>query len=227
MRVKFWILKLRGQLRLLSIKTISPKIFLAHNVQIFGLNNTIIKENCTIGESSLLIVNDRSNKDIQLTINSNVYIGRNNFISVGKSINIGDYCIFGDGCSIIGAGKIFDSPLTPYAMSGINFEKSISIGVNCWFGNNASIVGNVKIGHGTIVGANTLVTKDVPPFSMVVGNPAKIIKTFNFVTNNWEKEVHSNDSIYFNEELYLEYLKKNNNVLPLSPYSASSRLGHL
>jgi len=227
MKIKFWILKLRGKLKLLSIKTISPKIFLAHNVQIFGLNNTIIKENCTIGESSLLIVNNRTNKDIQLTIMSNVYIGRNNFFSVGKSIFIGDYCIFGDGCSIIGAGKIFDSPLTPYAMSGINFEKSISIGVNCWLGNNASVLGNVKIGHGSIVGANSLVTKDVPPFSMVVGNPAKIIKTFNFGTNKWEKEVISNESIYFDERLYIEYIKNNNKNLPISPYSASSRLGHL
>ncbi len=181
MRVKFWILRWRGWLNLVSIKTISSKIFLGPNVQIFGLANTIIKENCTIGENSLFIVNNRLNKDIQLTINSNVYIGRSNFITVGKSVIINDYCIFGDNCSLIGAGKIFDSPLTPYAMSGINFGKSIYIGVNCWLGNNVSVVGNVKIGHGSIIGANALVTKDVPPFRMVVGNPGKIIKTFNLV----------------------------------------------
>lgn len=227
MSVKFWILRWRGWLNLLANKTISSKVFLGPNVQIFGLDNTLIKDNCTIGENSLFIINNRSNKDIQLTINSNVYIGRNNFITVGKPVFINDYCIFGDNCSLIGAGKIFDSPLTPYAMSGINFEKSIYIGVNCWLGNNVSVVGNVKIGHGSIIGANALVLKDIPAFSMVVGNPAKIIKTFNFTTNKWEKEVQSNESIYLNEEEYLKYLKMNNKNLPLAYYSASSDLGHL
>ena len=227
MRIKFLILKFRGWLNLLSTKSISSKVFLGPNVQIFGLKNTVIKENCTIGENSLFIVNNRSNEEIQLTVNSNVYIGRHNFITVGKSVFINEYCIIGDNCSLIGAGKIFKNPLVPYAMSGINFEKSIYIGVNCWLGNNVSIVGNVKIGHGSIIGANSLVTKDIPPFSMVIGSPAKIIKSFDFELNEWRKEAAHNDSLYLDEDSYLIYLKKNNKNLPLAYYSASTGLGHL
>lgn len=227
MAIKFWILKLRGYLNLLKTKTISRKIFLGPNVQFFGLKNIVIKDNCTIGENSLFIINHRNNKDIQLNINSNVYIGRNNFISVGKSISIGSYCIFGDNCSLIGTGKIFDSPLVPYALSGIENQKEIIVGANCWFGYGVSILGNVKIGHGSIVGANALVTKDIPPFSMVVGNPAKVIKTYNFESNKWEKDVSTNDSIYLDEQEYLKYLKANSGDAPLAHYSASSKLGHL
>jgi acetyltransferase-like isoleucine patch superfamily enzyme len=228
MNFKFWILKLRGEYQLLKTKTISRKIFLGPNVQFFGLKNIEIKDNCTIGESSLFIVNNRSNDDLQLTINENVYIGRKSFITIGKSVNISEYCILGDNCSLIGAGKLFDSPLIPYALSGINYEKSISIGVNCWFGNDVSVIGNVKIGHGSIVGANALVTKDIPPFSMVVGNPARIIKTFNFETNSWEKGVRTdNFSEYLDEQEYLKYLKSNSGATPLAHYSGSSRLGHL
>jgi len=227
MVIKVFILKLIGKWKLLRTKSISRKIFLGSNVQFFGLKNIIIKDNCTIGENSLFTINNRKNNDIQLTIGSSVYIGRDNFITVGKSVYISDYCIFGNNCSLICADKIFDNPLVPYAVSGIGLEKSIFVGTNSWFGNNVSVIGNVKIGHGSIVGANTLVTKDIPPFSMVVGNPAKVIKTFNFESNKWEKEVSTSNSIYLDEQEYLKYIKANSGDAPLAHYSASSQLGHL
>jgi acetyltransferase-like isoleucine patch superfamily enzyme len=226
-KIKFLFIKLKSLLKLSSNKNISKDIFLGPNVQIFGLDNILIKEFCTIGESTLLTVNNRSNQDIQLTICTNVYIGRDNFISVGKSVYISDYCIFGNKCSLVCSDHIFESPLIPYGLSGNSYEKKIIIGVNCWFGHGVSVVGNVKIGHGSIIGANTLITKDIPPFSMVVGNPAKIIKTFNFETDEWEKELHENKSIYLNEEAYLKHLKTNNGNVHLAYHSASSRLGHL
>lgn len=227
MKIIFFFLKLKHSLKFYFSKNISRNIFLGTNVQIFGLDNVVIKENCTIGENTLINVNNRTNKELQFTINSNVYIGRDNFFSVGKLIFIGDYCIFGNKCSLICSDHIFETPLTPYAFTGNSFEKEIRVGVNCWFGHGVSIVGNVKIGHGSIVGANTLVTKDIPPFSMVVGNPAKIIKTFSFETNLWEKEVCSNESQYLDEKVYLKYLKDNNGNTHLAYHSASSRLGHL
>lgn len=225
--LKSYLYKLRGQLKLKLNKNISSNIFLGPNVQFFGLKNIEIKENCTIGENSLFTINNRDKNDFQLIINRNVYIGRNNFVTVGKSVYISDYCIFGNNCSLICADKIFDNPLVPYAVSGIGLEKSIYVGVNCWFGNDVSVIGNVKIGHGSIVGANTLITKDIPPFSMVVGNPARIIKTFNFETNQWVSGEYQNDSKYMDENVYLNYLKTNSGDTPLAHYSASSRLGHL
>jgi acetyltransferase-like isoleucine patch superfamily enzyme len=225
--LKNYLHRLKGELKLKFNRNISSKIFLGPNVQFFGLDNIIIKENCTIGENSLFTINNRSNKDIQLTIGSNVYIGRDNFITVGKSVYISEYCILGNNCSLICADKVFNSPLIPYAVSGITLEKSIIIGSNCWFGNDVSVIGNVKIGHGSIVGANTLVTKDIPPFSIVVGNPAKIIKTFNFDTNQWVKGEYQNNCKYMDEQEYLNYLKSNSGDTPLAFHSASSRLGHL
>jgi len=225
--LRFFLIRLKHFIKFLLSKNISSNIFLGPNVQIFGLDNVLIKENCTIGENTLITVNNRTNKEIQFTINSNVYLGRDNFFSVGKLIFIGDYCIFGNKCSLICSDHIFETPLTPYAFTGNSFEKEIRVGVNCWFGHGVSIVGNVKIGHGSIIGANTLVTKDVPPFSMVVGNPARVIKTYNFDTNQWEKEVPSIESKYLDEEIYLKHLKTNSGNTHLAYHSASSKLGHL
>lgn len=225
--LKQYLYKLRGQLKLKLNRNISSKIFLGTNVQFFGLRNIEIKENCTIGENSLVTINNRSNKEIQFSINRNVYIGRDNFFSVGKSILISEYCIFGNKCSFICSDHIFANPLIPYAKSGNSFEKSIIVGVNCWFGHDVSVVGNVKIGHGSIIGAKTLITKDIPPFSMVVGNPARIIKTFNFDTNQWVSGEYKNNGKYMDEHEYLNYLKANNGNTHLAYHSASSRLGHL
>jgi len=56
------------------------------------------------------------------------------------------------------------------------FDKEIEIGSDVWIGCNATVLRGCKIGDGAIVGANALVNKDVPPYAIVVGNPAHIIK---------------------------------------------------
>lgn len=55
-------------------------------------------------------------------------------------------------------------------------KKKTVIGSDVWIGTNVTILNGVKIGDGSVIGANTIVTKDVPPYSIVVGNPGKIVK---------------------------------------------------
>ena len=56
-----------------------------------------------------------------------------------------------------------------------------------WIGGNCCINQGVKIGSHVIIGAGSVVTKDIPSFSVVVGNPARIIKKYNFDIKKWEK----------------------------------------
>lgn len=65
--------------------------------------------------------------------------------------------------------------LTPYKHYS-PFEKECVIGNDVWIGCNSTILRGVTIGDGAVIGANSLVTKDVPPYAIVVGSPAKIIK---------------------------------------------------
>ena len=58
---------------------------------------------------------------------------------------------------------------------------------NVFVGENVTILKGVTIGMGSIIGANSLVCKDVPPYSIVVGNPAKVIKFFDVKTGIWKK----------------------------------------
>lgn len=67
---------------------------------------------------------------------------------------------------------------TTIGAKGFNGEDdSPTIEDDVTIGPNSCIIGNIKIGKGSIVGAGAVVVKDVPPYSVVVGNPAKVIKT--------------------------------------------------
>lgn len=59
---------------------------------------------------------------------------------------------------------------------GPELGKEIHIGEDCWIGGNASILPGITIGRGSVVGAGSIVTKDVPDFTIVAGNPAKVIR---------------------------------------------------
>jgi len=117
---------------------------------------------------------------------------------------IGNSTIIGMGCVIIGPAAIGNNVMLAQniVVSGLNhgYEdvsiapslqkvscKEITIEDDVWIGANSTITAGVTLGKHSIVGGGSVVTKDVPPFSIAVGNPAKIIKKYNFENELWEK----------------------------------------
>lgn len=92
----------------------------------------------------------------------------------GGSVLIGNYFHSGVECMIISQNHNYEGDSIPYDDTYI--VKKIIIGDCVWFGNRVMVVGNVNIGEGAIIAAGSVVSKDVPPFAIVGGNPAKIIK---------------------------------------------------
>lgn len=220
-----FLLKLRGFYYRVSNRDISKTAHLARGVQILGVRNVKIGENCTVGENTVFTINIRDDSK-RLLIGNNVYIGRDNFFAVGSSIIVNDYSMLGNKCSLMCSDHGFDNPMIPYSLSEINNDKHIVIGVNCWIGYNVSIVGNITIGHGSIIGANAVVLQDVPPFSVAVGNPARVVKRYNFKSNLWEKGVDIQMNKFLDEGVYLENLKKSGSFAT-AYHSSSSMWGDL
>jgi acetyltransferase-like isoleucine patch superfamily enzyme len=88
-----------------------------------------------------------------------------------NGIFIGDNTIIAPGVKIISANHNTDSPERARIKT-----RAIVIGENCWIGENAIILPGVQIGNNAVVGAGAVVTKDVPAFAIVAGNPARIIR---------------------------------------------------
>src|SRR5690606_28867657 len=78
-----------------------------------------------------------------------------------------------------------DTSLPPSKQKEIS--KIIVIEDRVWIGANSVVTAGVRIGKHSIVGAGSVVTKDVPPYSVVAGSPARIIKYFDTISNEWKK----------------------------------------
>lgn len=95
--------------------------------------------------------------------------------------------IIGNNCTITHGSKILSHDHAAHIMGDGMYEKTLTtIGDNVFIGMNAIILSGITIGDNSIIAAGSIVTKDVPPGSLLVGASAKIIKTLNPVTKKWE-----------------------------------------
>lgn len=113
-------------------------------------------------------------------LGDHVYLGSNVYLSV-SSLTIGKYSMLASYVSVIGGDYLFDIVGRPLIFSGKEFmldfkQKPVIIGRDVWIGHGAIIMHGVTIGDGAIVAAGSVVTKDIPPYSVVAGAPAVVIK---------------------------------------------------
>lgn len=120
-------------------------------------------------------------------------------ISAGHgAVNIGSFCSIANGTRFLTSGHNMNRATTYYVFKHvfkeINNEEIVAkgdifVGDDVWIGANSIIMGGVSIGRGSVIAAGSIVTKDVVPYSIVGGNPAKIIKMrfANDVIDNLEK----------------------------------------
>lgn len=106
---------------------------------------------------------------------TNVYINSNSTWIDTSPIYVGSRTLVGPNCSFYSGTHPLD-PSVRNGTRGPEFGKPITIGEDCWLGGNVTVVPGVTIGKGATVGAGSVVTKDVPPYTLVVGNPARVLK---------------------------------------------------
>ncbi len=207
--------KLLYLLKKQKYKNIGKKTYIDKSVHIIGLKNIRIGSNNIISDDTWLNVNDRTDGKIGIEIGNNCYIGKRNFFSSSAKITLKDYFMSGINCSLLGSDHLIDEPLKPYIHTGTTNDTSIYIGTNVWFGANVTVIGDVKIGHGSIIGANSLVLKDIPPFSIAVGNPAKVIKRYDFDNKKWTTEFENLTNFMSEDQYKVELKQYDGNSLPL------------
>ena len=187
----------------LVINLIKTKI-IYHNVRLIRFPIDVRnKKNIDFGENLTTGVGCRLESCPQIMTDSKLLKFGNNIqlndyvhITAAHSVEIGN--------NVLMASKIYISDCTHGSYIGNEYDsdpmslpidrplsvKAVKIEDNVWLGEFVSVLPGVTIGEGTIVGANSVVSKSLPPYVIAVGSPAKPIKFYNFESKRWEKYVN-------------------------------------
>lgn len=219
------------KLKLLFLKKdIGNNTYIDKTVHVTGWNSISIGYNTAISEYTWINVNVRTPNHKHIILGNSCYIGRRNFFSSGWLIKISDYCMTGIDCKFMGSDHMFNNPIHPYITTGTTNDKTIKLGTNVWLGANVSVIGNVNIGYGSIIGAGSLVTKNIPPFSIAIGNPCKVIKRFDFKLQQWVKNsefVEEHTTYFPTEEEYINIIKEQNKNINIPLHACSRKFGDM
>lgn len=125
---------------------------------------------------------------VKLKFGQNCKLGDNVHIVASEGVSIGDNCLMASHIFISDTnhGGENDAPTTPPDLRPLT-AKPVSIGENVWIGEGVCILPGAVIGDGCILGAHSVIKGEIPPYSVVVGAPAKAIKRYNFDKKEWER----------------------------------------
>ncbi len=110
-----------------------------------------------------------------IRIGSNVHVGESTMITAHSRVTIGDDTIIGPQNMIVDVDHVIEDRDVPIRSQGL-LSRPITIGANVWISSHCIILKGVTIGRGAVLGAGAVVTHDVPPFAVMVGNPARVIR---------------------------------------------------
>lgn len=165
-------------LRFKSKISFGRTIIIGENVIINALSKEGMRfgNNISIGDNTIMEctgVISQLGEGIQ--IGDNVGFAQNCFIQVRGKVIIGNNVIFGPGSSVFSENHNFSNISVPINEQGVN-RKGVIIKDGVWVGSGAKILDGVKVGAHSIIAAGAIVNKDVPPYAIVAGIPARVIK---------------------------------------------------
>ena len=187
---KIYLYSFRLVWRLLNsykFKALGKRSMIYNPLKINGHWNIAIGENVTIQYKTWLAAMPLTgNPNPILIIGDGTSIGHFNHIYATSSIEIGKKVLTADKVYISDNLHGYENINLPIIEQAIKQTNTVIIGDGSWLGENVCVIG-AKIGRNCVIGANSVVTKDIPAYCVAVGSPAKIIKRYNFDTHAWEK----------------------------------------
>lgn len=154
-------------------------IFPRSRMDLIPYNHFEIGDHSTIEDFTLL-----NNGMGPVKIGNHVFVGASNVI-IGP-VTLNDHIMTAQNVVMSGLNHGFENVKVAFRYQPCTVAE-IVIGEGCWIGANVVITSGVKVGRYSIIAAGSVVTKDVPEYSIAGGNPAKLLKQFNHETNVWEK----------------------------------------
>lgn len=116
----------------------------------------------------------------RIRIGGGTFLNQGVMVASEGLVDIGEHCMAANGCLITDGSHRFEDPDTPVPWQGFTTKGPTRIGDNVWLGANVVVTSGVTIGRRSVIGANSVVTDDVPPYSIAAGTPAKVLRTITY-----------------------------------------------
>lgn len=199
---------------------LGENVLISDNVAITDISKTWIGNSVLLNTNSLLGISDQGNniQKLRIKIGDRSYIGRNNTLESFNQIILEEDVMIAANVYLSDSQHEYRNAYIPpkfQKAESINNVLLIKRGV--WIGHAATVIGNITLGCGSIIGANSVVTFDVPSHCIVKGNPAMIFKIYHYKLNKWiiprtEEEYlqilnDRGDFDGYDDKVLLEYLK--------------------
>lgn len=130
-------------------------------------------------------------KGVRIDVAGEIILGKGTSLNTytrvesGYKVKFGENVLVGPNVYISDRSHQYQNVNMPIMKQGYYEKGSLEIGSGTWIGIHACVLGNVKIGKGCVIGANAVVTKDIPDYCVVVGNPGRVIKKYDFTLGKW------------------------------------------
>ena len=158
--------------------------YIGKSSKIVNPKNLTIKNGVQIAPYCLICSHGKS----KIVLEENVSIGMFSRIACINRIIIAKNVLTGPNIFISDYNHAYQDIEKPIAQQGNTpATAEVVIGEDSWIGTNVVICGNVHIGKHVVVGAGSFVNKDIPDYCVVVGNPARVVKKYNFSSREWER----------------------------------------
>jgi len=166
----------------IGVKIVNPQyISIGDNVKISDHVTLIARGEggITIGDNTMLcdrVYLDTENADGgYIKIENDVYLGTGTTLFGHKGLEIGDHCLLAQNITLTPYSHIFTNPNQNIIDQG-GHSKKVTIGRDSYLGMGVDVMYSGDIGEGSVIGAGSVVVKPIPPYSVAVGNPAKVIR---------------------------------------------------
>jgi acetyltransferase-like isoleucine patch superfamily enzyme len=116
----------------------------------------------------------------RIVIGEGALLNLNVMIAAVAHTEVGAHCMLANGCLVTDANHRFDDPDKPVPWQGFTTKGPTVLEDNVWLGANVVVTSGVRIGRRSVIGANSVVTEDIAPYSIAAGAPAKVLKTITY-----------------------------------------------
>ena len=182
----------RNNTEISKIKKDERKVIFGKNILVQNGKCICIDKGSVIGDNSKLLCTVEYNGKLfdiqpQLHIGKNFHSTRDLTIQCARKVIIGDNVLCASNVFMIDYNHGTNPMCENYLDNALEISEGINIKDGVWIGNNVIILGNVTIGEKAIIAAGAVVTHSVPPYTIVAGNPAHIIKVYNHSLGEWTR----------------------------------------